>query len=109
MAVKPDSLSPLTFTDAQIQVTCGKDHISFSAVEDFFEYYNIPLESLHLPNKSCLAEREVIDGVPFYMSRLSKDEFLTCGGRLFVVQLEHLFTFIAIFDVNLGVLIKNPP
>lgn len=76
------------FTDAHIKGKCSRDYISIGAVEDFFKYHNVPLESLHLPNKSCRAQREVIDGVPYYVSRLSKDNYLTCGGKILVVQPE---------------------
>lgn len=76
------------YTDAHFKVTCGRDYISIRGLEDFFRYHNVPLESLHLPNKSCRAQREVIDGVSYYASRLSKDQYLTCGGKLLVVQLE---------------------
>ncbi|XP_040894764.1 zona pellucida glycoprotein d [Toxotes jaculatrix] len=77
--------------NAHMKVMCGRDYISIRAVEDFFKYYNVPLESLHLPNKSCRAQREVIDGVPYYMSRISKDKYLTCGGK----PLEKNFTHIS--------------
>ncbi|KAG7270359.1 hypothetical protein CRUP_034469 [Coryphaenoides rupestris] len=53
--------------DAQLKVMCGKDFITMLMVEDFFKYYDVPLESLRLPNKSCGAQREVIGGVPYYM------------------------------------------
>ncbi|KAG7214886.1 hypothetical protein INR49_005155 [Caranx melampygus] len=77
--------------NAQIKVTCGRDYISIRAVEDFFRYHNVPLESLHLANKSCQAEREVIDGVPYYVSRINKDRYETCGGK----PLEKNFTHIS--------------
>jgi len=62
-------------------VVCGKDFITMRMVEDFFKYYNVPLESLRLPNKSCGAQREVIDGVPYYMARISKEKYTLCGGK----------------------------
>lgn len=68
---------------------CGKDHIAIRAAEAFFEYHGVPLESLHLPNKSCGAKREHIDGVPYYVFRVSKHKYVTCGGLPFEVQLEH--------------------
>ncbi|XP_054476668.1 zona pellucida glycoprotein d isoform X2 [Anoplopoma fimbria] len=67
--------------NAHIKVICGKDFIGIRAKEDYFKYHNVPLESLHLPNRSCRAQREVIDGVPYFMSNISKDEYKTCGGR----------------------------
>lgn len=73
---------------------CGRDYIAIRAMEDFFKYHNVPLESLHLPNKSCRAQRTVINSVPYYMSRISKDKYLTCGGKPLEVQLElHLNAF----------------
>ncbi len=77
-----------SFSDAHIKVMCGRDYIAIRALEDFFKYHNVPVESLHLPNKSCRAQREVINSVPYYMSRISKDEYLTCGGKPLEVQLE---------------------
>lgn len=71
----------LTFiSDAQIQVLCEKDYISVRALESYFLYYKVPLESLHLPNKSCRAQREVINGVPFYTAKVSKENYFSCGG-----------------------------
>ncbi|XP_069018497.1 zona pellucida glycoprotein d [Embiotoca jacksoni] len=69
---------------------CGKDYISIRATEDFFKYHKVPLEALHLPNKSCRAQREVIDSVPYYMSRISKNKYLTCGGKALEKNLTHI-------------------
>ncbi|XP_070687464.1 zona pellucida glycoprotein d [Pempheris klunzingeri] len=77
--------------NAHIKVMCSKDYITIGAQADFFTYYNVPLESLHLPNKSCRAHKEVIKGVPFYISRISKDKYLACGGK----PLEKNFTHIS--------------
>jgi len=66
---------------------CGSDYIAIRASEDFFKYHKVPLESLHLPNKQCLAEREIIDNVPYYMFRISKEKYLMCGGKPLKVQL----------------------
>lgn len=79
----------MLLTDAHLKVMCGKDHIAIRAAEAFFEYHGVPLESLHLPNKSCGAKREHIDGVPYYVFRVSKHKYVTCGGLPFEVQLEH--------------------
>ncbi|XP_034540893.1 zona pellucida glycoprotein d isoform X2 [Notolabrus celidotus] len=76
--------------NADVKVICGKDYITIRALEDFFKYHNVPLQSLHLPNKSCRAQREVIDGATYYMSRISRDQYLACGGR----PLEKNFTHI---------------
>ncbi|KAM3608972.1 uncharacterized protein V6R79_007673 [Siganus canaliculatus] len=77
--------------DAGIKVVCSKNYISVRVLEDFFKYYKVPLESLHLPNKSCRAQRAVIHNVPYYISRISKDDYLTCGGK----PLEKNFTHIS--------------
>ncbi|XP_041853227.1 zona pellucida glycoprotein d isoform X2 [Melanotaenia boesemani] len=66
---------------AQIKVMCGNDYMAIRATEEFFSYHKVPLESLHLPNKLCRAEREVIDGVAYYMFRVSKEKYLSCGGK----------------------------
>lgn len=66
---------------ANIRVMCGSDFMAIRATEDFFSYHKVPLESLHLPNQLCRAEREVIDGVAYYMFRVSKEEYLACGGK----------------------------
>ncbi|XP_035521220.1 zona pellucida glycoprotein d [Morone saxatilis] len=96
--------------NAQIKVMCGRNYIGIGALQDFFEYHNMPLESLHLPNKSCRAQRAVIDGVPFYVSRITKDEYLACGGK----PLEKNFTHIS-YSLSLlsdpqviGNIIRNP-
>ncbi|KAI3371614.1 hypothetical protein L3Q82_024177 [Scortum barcoo] len=67
--------------NAHIEITCDRDYMAIRAVEDFFKYNNVPLESLHLPNRSCRAQRTVINNVPYYMSHVSKDQYLTCGGK----------------------------
>lgn len=66
---------------------CSSDHIGIRAKEDFFRYHNVPLEALHLPNKSCAAQKTIIDNVTFYISRISKEEYLPCGGKPLEVQL----------------------
>lgn len=78
----------LNFPDALIKVMCDRDYIAIRAAEDFFKYHNVPLEALHLPNKSCRVQREVINDVSYYMSRISKDKYLTCGGKLLEVELN---------------------
>ncbi|XP_059191510.1 zona pellucida glycoprotein d [Centropristis striata] len=96
--------------NAHIKVMCGRDYITIRVVEDFFQYHNVPLESLHLPNKSCRAQREVIDGVPYYMSRISKEKYLTCGGRPLEQNFTHMFYSLSLLSepqVN-GNIIREP-
>lgn len=76
------------FTDAGITVLCGSDYIGIRALEDFFKYHNVALESLHLPNASCRAEKTIVEGRVYYISRISKEEYIPCGGKRFEVQSE---------------------
>lgn len=79
---------------------CGRDYMAIRASEDFFKYYKVPLESLHLPNKSCRAEKEVIDDATFYMFRISKDKYLACGGQPLQVKVFFLFVFSLSFSCS---------
>uniref|UniRef100_A0A3B4VH35 Zona pellucida glycoprotein d n=1 Tax=Seriola dumerili TaxID=41447 RepID=A0A3B4VH35_SERDU len=96
--------------NAHIKVMCGRDYIAIRAVEDFFKYHNVPLESLHLPNKSCRAQREVIDDVPFYISRISKDKYVTCGGKPLEKNFTHIsYTLSLLSDPQVsGNIIRDP-
>ncbi|XP_068594987.1 zona pellucida glycoprotein d [Brachionichthys hirsutus] len=96
--------------NAHIKVTCGKNYISIVAMEDFFKYHNVPLESLHLPNKSCGARRTVMNGVPFYMSRISKEEYVPCGGKPLERNLTHIsYSLSLLSDPQvIGNIIRNP-
>uniref|UniRef100_A0A672I816 Matrix metallopeptidase 15a n=1 Tax=Salarias fasciatus TaxID=181472 RepID=A0A672I816_SALFA len=76
--------------NADMKVMCGKDYITIRVLEEFFVYHNVPLASIHLPNASCRAQREVIAGVPYYMSRTSKDKYLMCGGKPIQKNLTHI-------------------
>ncbi|XP_075998142.1 zona pellucida glycoprotein d [Genypterus blacodes] len=76
--------------DAQIKILCGKNFISIRVLEDFFQYYNVPLESVHLPNRSCGVQREVMDGVTFFMSRTPKEKYLICGGKPLEKNITHI-------------------
>uniref|UniRef100_A0A665TC17 Uromodulin-like n=1 Tax=Echeneis naucrates TaxID=173247 RepID=A0A665TC17_ECHNA len=96
--------------NAHVKVMCGRDYIAIRAEEDFFKYHSVPLESLHLPNKSCRAQREVIDGVSYFMSRISKEKYLTCGGKLLEKNLTHIsYTLSLLSDPQvIGNIIRNP-
>ncbi|XP_076589961.1 zona pellucida glycoprotein d [Chaetodon auriga] len=96
--------------DAHIKVVCGKNYIAIRVIEDFFKYHNVPLESVHLPNKSCRGQRAAINGVSYFVSKISKDKYVTCGGK----PLEKNFTHIA-YSLSLlsdpqviGNIIRNP-
>ncbi|XP_028264266.1 zona pellucida glycoprotein d [Parambassis ranga] len=96
--------------DAHIRVMCGRDYMAIRVIEDFFKYHNVPLESLHLPNKSCRAQREVIDGVSYYMSKISKDTYVTCGGKPLKTNFTHMsYSLSLLSDPQvMGNIIRNP-
>lgn len=51
-------------------------------------YHNVSLELLHLPNSTCRALKTIINNETYYTSRISKENYLTCGGRPLEVQLN---------------------
>ncbi|KAM6937365.1 zona pellucida glycoprotein d [Xenentodon cancila] len=75
---------------------CGNDYITIRATEDFFNHHKVPLESLHLPNKSCRAQREVINNMPYYMFRISKEKYLACGGKPLKKNSTHLLYSVSV-------------
>lgn len=85
-------LKCVNFPDADIKVMCSSDYIGIRVMEDFFSYHNVSLESLHLPNTSCRAQKTNINNVVYYTSRISKEEYSTCGGKALEVQHVHLKT-----------------
>ncbi|XP_068459801.1 zona pellucida glycoprotein d [Clinocottus analis] len=95
--------------NANIKVLCGKDFMAIRAKEDYFRYHNVPLESLHLPNKSCRPQRKVIDGVPYYMAKISKDEYQICGGKP-LMKKNHISYSLSIQSAPQvrGNIIRNP-
>ncbi|XP_037306523.2 zona pellucida glycoprotein d [Pungitius pungitius] len=95
--------------NARIKVMCGKDFIAIRAMEDYFTFHNVPLESLHLPNKSCRPQREVIDGVPYFMSKISKDEYQMCGGKPLTEKNHISYSLSLQSDPQvIGNIIRNP-
>ncbi|KAJ8247358.1 hypothetical protein GJAV_G00245480 [Gymnothorax javanicus] len=75
---------------ATSQVLCGKDYITIMVIEDFFNYHNVKLESLHLENKACRARQETIDGVSYYIVRTSKEQYAVCGGKPLQKNITHV-------------------
>ncbi|KAL2093828.1 hypothetical protein ACEWY4_011140 [Coilia grayii] len=75
---------------ASMTVVCGKDFITVTISEDFFKYYNVPVESLHLANRSCRAHKEVISGVPYYMVQTPKEQYAACGGKPLGKNITHI-------------------
>ncbi|XP_056138383.1 zona pellucida glycoprotein d [Lampris incognitus] len=96
--------------DAKIQVMCSQDYITIMVAEDFFQYYNVPLESIHLPNKSCRAQREVVDGVPYYIARISEAQYLPCGGMPLAKNITHISYSLSLLSApqTLGNIIRDP-
>ncbi|KAK7891155.1 hypothetical protein WMY93_023118 [Mugilogobius chulae] len=75
---------------AHLQVICEGDSISIRGLESYFTYLKVPLESLHLPNKSCRAQKEVINGVTYYLAKVSKEKYLLCGGKPLEKNITHI-------------------
>ncbi|XP_049928595.1 zona pellucida glycoprotein d [Epinephelus moara] len=96
--------------NAHIKVICSKDFIGIRVIEDFFRYHKVPLESLHLPNKSCRAQRKVINGVPYYLSKISKDKYVTCGGKPLEKNFTHIsYSLSLLSDAHVtGNIIRDP-
>ncbi|CAL8260732.1 unnamed protein product [Merluccius merluccius] len=94
----------------QLKVVCGKDYITMWMVEDFFKYYDVPLESLRLPNKSCGAQREVVGGVPYYMARISKEKYAVCGGKPLEKNITHIsYSLTLLSDARVvGNIVRDP-
>ncbi|XP_061630968.1 zona pellucida glycoprotein d [Phyllopteryx taeniolatus] len=76
--------------DAHIKVLCTEKYMGVRAREEFFMYYNTPVTSLHLPNRSCKAYREVINKVPYYMVKIAKKEYISCGGKSVEKNFTHV-------------------
>ncbi|CAL8359047.1 unnamed protein product [Lota lota] len=89
---------------------CGKDYITMRMAEDFFKYYEVPLDSLRLPNKSCRAQREVIGGVPFYMARISKEKYALCGGKPLEKNITHIAYSLSLLSAAqvVGNIVRDP-
>ncbi|KAF0041469.1 hypothetical protein F2P81_007367 [Scophthalmus maximus] len=96
--------------NGQIKVMCGRNYIAIRVMEDFFKYYKVPLESLHLPNKSCRARKELVDGVSYYMSTIPKEKYLTCGGRPMETNFTHIsYSLSLLTDPRvIGNIIRDP-
>lgn len=78
--------NPLFPSDADVKVICSPDFIEIRVKEDFFVYYNVSLDRLHLFNSTCRARKNIIKNVTYYGSRISKEKYLICGGRPLEVQ-----------------------
>lgn len=64
-----------------MNVTCGKDYISILVDEEFFQYYNVEVEALHLTNTSCRGHTEEISGSTYFILRTPMDQYTACGGQ----------------------------
>ncbi|XP_077425009.1 zona pellucida glycoprotein d isoform X3 [Vanacampus margaritifer] len=96
--------------NAHIKVLCTKTYMGVRAREEFFMYYNTPVTSLHLPNRSCKAYREVINKVPYYMIKIAKNEYIGCGGKSLEKNFTHV-TYTLSFQSEpqaIGNIIRDP-
>lgn len=64
-----------------MNVTCGKDFISILVDEEYFKYYNVGVEDVHLTNASCRAHREEISGSAYFTVHTPMDQYTACGGK----------------------------
>lgn len=81
-----------------MNVTCGKDFISILVDEEFFKYYNVGVEAVHLINASCRAHREEISGSAYFTVHTPMDQYTACGGTPLEVKycfshLKKAFTY----------------
>ncbi|XP_036400086.1 zona pellucida glycoprotein d [Megalops cyprinoides] len=91
-------------------VTCGKDYMTIMVIEDFFNYYNVKMESLHLGNKTCRARQETVDGVSYYIVRTSKQQYAYCGGKPLqnnITHVEYALTLVSSPEVE-GYILRDP-
>ncbi|KAJ8417873.1 hypothetical protein AAFF_G00227160 [Aldrovandia affinis] len=95
---------------ATSQVLCGKDYITIMVVEDFFKYYNVKLQSLHLGNETCGARQDTIDGVSYYIVRTTKEQYDYCGGKPLqknITHVEYSLTLVSDPEVE-GYILRDP-
>ncbi|XP_062856165.1 zona pellucida glycoprotein d [Trichomycterus rosablanca] len=76
--------------DVMMNVVCGKDYITISVNKDFFEYYNVPHESVHLSNPDCQAKKKVIAGVVYYTVRTQTEKSEICSGQSVETNITHI-------------------
>ncbi|XP_067091321.1 zona pellucida glycoprotein d isoform X1 [Osmerus mordax] len=96
--------------NVDIKVMCGKDFITVFVIEEFFQYYKVPLESLHLPNASCAAQRTNVLGVTYYFARTTEDQYLSCGGKPLEKNTTHISYSLTLMSSPqvLGNIIREP-
>lgn len=75
---------------ATVNVTCEKEHMTILVDEEFFKYYNVGVDCLHLPNSSCRAHREVISGSAYFIVRTPMDQYTACGGKPLEKNITHV-------------------
>uniref|UniRef100_A0A673MZC4 Pancreatic secretory granule membrane major glycoprotein GP2-like n=1 Tax=Sinocyclocheilus rhinocerous TaxID=307959 RepID=A0A673MZC4_9TELE len=75
---------------ATMNVTCGKDFISILVDEEFFKYYNVGIEAVHLTNASCRAHREEISGSAYFTVHTPMDQYTACGGKPLEKNITHI-------------------
>ncbi|KAJ8369925.1 hypothetical protein SKAU_G00099530 [Synaphobranchus kaupii] len=95
---------------ATFQVLCSKDYITIMVIEDFFNYHNVKLQTLHLVNETCRARQETIDGVSYYIVRTPKEQYAYCGGKPLqknITHIEYALTLMSDPEVE-GYIIRDP-
>ncbi|KAI7812050.1 zona pellucida glycoprotein d [Triplophysa rosa] len=95
---------------ATMNVTCGKDYISILVDEEFFNYYNVGVESLHLTNTSCRGHREEISGSTYFILRTPMDQYTSCGGKPVEKNITHIvYTLTLMSDPpTYGNIVRHP-
>ncbi|XDV53008.1 hypothetical protein PO909_021623 [Leuciscus waleckii] len=73
-----------------MDVTCGKDFISILVDEEYFKYYNVGVEAVHLINASCRAHREEISGSAYFTVHTPMDQYTACGGKPLEKNITHI-------------------
>ncbi|XP_026058240.1 pancreatic secretory granule membrane major glycoprotein GP2-like [Carassius auratus] len=95
---------------AIMNVTCGKDFISILVDEEFFKYYNVGIEAVHLSNASCRAHREEISGSVYFMVHTPMDQYTACGGKPLEKNITHIVYSLTMMSDPLiyGNIVRDP-
>ncbi|XP_043083473.1 zona pellucida glycoprotein d isoform X2 [Puntigrus tetrazona] len=95
---------------ATTNVTCGKDFMSILVGEEFFRYYNVGIEAVHLINASCRAHREEISGSAYFTVHTPMDQYTVCGGKPLEKNITHIvYSLTLMSDPPVyGNIVRNP-
>lgn len=93
-----------------MNVTCGKDFISILVDEEYFKYYNVGVEAVHLPNPSCRAHRKEISGSTYFTVHTPMDQYTACGGKPLEKNITHVtYSLTLMSDPPVyGNIVRNP-